>query len=119
VLGGASEATTVIQTQAPPFTGSQSHTGYFRHGQPLSSTGGVDEGAEVFTDVVVLGGLVGLSWAIGLVIAAVRGAPVATAGAETVTAAAIEVTAVTAASTRRVVGEWRDFTPIAFHRGVV
>ena len=66
-----------------------------------------------------LGGLVGLSWAMGSVVAAMRGAPVATAGPDTVTATAIEVTAVTPASTNRVVGEWRDFMPIAFYREVV
>lgn len=101
VPGGASGATTVIQTQAP----SQSLTRTFRLGQPLSSTVGDGDGVEVFKDVVVLGGLVGLDLAMDLAVGAVPGAAVAAAGAETVTATAIEVTAVTAASARRVVDE--------------
>ena len=111
VLGGASGATTVIQTQVP----SQSGTRTFRHGQPLSSTVGVSEEVEVFTDVVVLGGLVGLGLAMDIAAGAVPGVAVA-AAVETVTATATEVTAVTAASVRRVVGEWRVPMPIAFHR---
>ena len=70
------------------------------------------------TDVVVVGfeveGL-GLARGLarGLAVAAGRCTPVAAAGDETVTATATEVIAVTAASARRVEGEWRVLMPIA------